>query len=130
MTNRAAPLRGLRLLVVEDDYLVAQVLINFLEDAGAVIVGPIGWVDEALALIAEGTNRFDGAVLDINLHGSKSYPIADALTARSIRFVFATGYGADALDEPYRHCPQREKPFDQTALVAAFGQLPASGPRT
>jgi len=130
MTNGAAALGGLRVLVVEDDYFVAQVLVDLLEDVGAVVIGPIGWVDEALALIADGTDRFDGAVLDVNLHGSKSYPIADALTARSIKFIFATGYGADALDEPYRHCPRCEKPFDQTALVAAFGQLPASGPRT
>jgi CheY-like chemotaxis protein len=121
MTNGAAALEGLRVLVVEDDYLVAQVLIELLEDAGAVVVGPVGWVDEALALIADRTNRFDGAVLDVNLHGSKSYPIADALAARSIKFIFATGYSAEALDEPYRHCPRCEKPFDQSALIAAFG---------
>ena len=121
MTNGAAGLEGRRLLVVEDDYLVAQVLIDLLEDAGAVVTGPIGSVDEALALIADSPDRFDGAVLDVNLHGSKSYPIADALTARSIKFIFATGYGADALDEPYRRCPRCEKPFDQGALIAAFG---------
>jgi DNA-binding LytR/AlgR family response regulator len=99
---------------------VAQVVIDLLENAGAEVIGPIGSVNEALSLIADNNQRFDGAVLDVNLRGSKSYPIADALAARSIKFVFATGYGADALDAQYRRYPRCEKPFDQTALIAAF----------
>lgn len=116
-------LRDRRILVVEDDYLVAQVLVDFLEEAGATVVGPVGWVDEALALIEASAAGIDGAILDINLHGSRSYPVADALTGRSIPFIFATGYGSDALDEPYRMHRRCEKPFDHSGLISALAQL-------
>lgn len=116
-------LRNRRILVVEDDYLVAQILVNFLEEAGATVVGPIGWVEEAVVLIEADASRIDAAILDINLHGSRSYPIADALIGRSVPFVFATGYGFDALEEPYRSHRRCDKPFDQNALVAALEQL-------
>ena|SRR5690348_12824964 len=117
MTKGADALRGLRVLVIEDDYLVAQMLVGLLEDAGAQVTGPIGWMDEALTFVADPTHRFDLAIIDINLHGLKSYPVADALAARSIRFAFASGYDGDAIDEPYRRYPRCEKPYNQTALV-------------
>lgn len=118
-----ASLRDRGILVVEDDYLVAQILVDFLEETGATVVGPIGWVEEALALIEADASQIDAAILDINLHGSRSYPVADALTGRSIPFVFATGYASDALDGPYRSHGRCEKPFDQKALTAALEQL-------
>nr|WP_256464295.1 response regulator [Bradyrhizobium sp. 21] len=116
-------MRGRRILVIEDDYLLAQVLIDFLEEAGAEIVGPIGWVEEALAAIDNGEINVDAAVLDVNLHGAKSYPIADALAERSVPFVFATGYGSDALDASYLDHPRCEKPFDQSMLVALLNDI-------
>ncbi len=116
----AAALRGRRILVIEDDYLVAQVLADLLEEAGAKVVGPIGWVDEAIAFIADNGATLDGAVLDVNLHGRKSYPIADALEGRGITFIFTTGYGADAVDSAYLRFPRCQKPFDQHALVTAL----------
>ncbi|HEX4194862.1 MAG TPA: response regulator [Stellaceae bacterium] len=123
MMDGAEALRGQQILVVEDDYLVAQVLVDLLEDAGATVIGPIGWVDEALTLITDPAHRLDAAVLDVNLHGSKSYPIADALADRSIGFIFATGYGADALDGAYRDHRRCEKPFNQRTLIAALNDL-------
>lgn len=120
MTEDAQSLQGLRILIVEDDYLVAQILVELMKDVGAEVIGPIGWVEEALAFIEDDGNLFDGAVLDVNLHGRKSYPIADALARRSVKFTFATGYGTGSLDEPYRRYPQCEKPFNRTALVAAL----------
>src|SRR5215207_4792017 len=96
--EQRALLEGRRILVVEDDFLVAQILCEILEDAGAVVVGPIGWVEEALAFLDGNDTAFDSAILDINLHGEKSYVIADVLVSRNIRFAFATGYGGDALD--------------------------------
>lgn len=123
MTDEGTILRGRRILVVEDDYLLGQVLIDFLEEAGAEIVGPIGWVEEALAAIENGARDIDAAVLDINLHGAKSYPIADALAERSVPFVFATGYGLDAVDASYLHRPRCEKPFDQSVLVALLSDI-------
>jgi DNA-binding NtrC family response regulator len=128
VTDGAQPLRGCRILVVEDDYLLTLVLTDFLEEAGAEVIGPIGWVEEALAFIEHDVHEFNAAVLDVNLHGSKSYPIADALAARSIKFIFATGYGADALDEGYRHYARCEKPVDQAALIKVFGGLLSKSP--
>ena len=118
MADDAAFLAGRRILVVEDDYLVAQVLIDLLERAGAEVLGPIGWIDEALAMVADPGLHVDGAILDVNLHGAKSYPIAEALAARSIPCVFTSGYGADALDPSYRDWPRCEKPFNQDTLLA------------
>jgi CheY-like chemotaxis protein len=120
MVSGTAPLGGRRILVVEDDYLVAQVLVALLEDAGAEVVGPIGWIDEAIAFIEHDSQKLDGAVLDVNLHGKKSYPIADALAVRSVEFVFATGYDAGMIDGKYRHHRRCEKPFNRPALIAAL----------
>lgn len=113
-------LEGRRILVIEDDYLVAQVLCDLLEELGAVTVGPIGWASEALAFIESSEANFDSAIIDVNLHGEKSYPVAEALMRRNVRFALATGYGADGLDEAYRSLPRCEKPFDQNALIAAL----------
>lgn len=128
MAQEAAALAGLRILVVEDDYLVAQVLVDFLEDAGAEVVGPIGWTEEAVAFLTEDGQRLDRAVLDINLHGTKSYPVADALIARSVRFVFTTGYGVGVIDGKYAQYPRCEKPFSQGAVIAALAG-DKNGPR-
>ena len=115
-------LAGRRILVIEDDYLVGLVLAELLQDAGAEIVGPIGWIEEAIALIESGREKLDAAVLDVNLHGQKSYPIADALIARSVGFVFATGYGASVIDSKYQAYPRCEKPFHQHTLLAALAR--------
>jgi CheY-like chemotaxis protein len=85
------PFQGKRILVIEDEYLVAQVVIDYLEDAGAEVVGPLGRIDDALAYIDEHYSTLDAAVLDVNLHGQKSYPIADALGSKNIIFIFTTG---------------------------------------
>ena len=118
--EEGSELRGRRILVVEDDFLVAQVVVDILEEAGAVVIGPIGWVEEALAFIAGNDAAFDGAVLDVNLHGATSYPIADALAAINVRFVFTTGYGTGALNAAYGGYPRCQKPFSQSALLAAL----------
>jgi DNA-binding LytR/AlgR family response regulator len=118
----AAPLQGRRILVIDDDYLVAMVVVGFLEEAGAEILGPIGRADEAIAFIKVNGTAIDGAVLDVNLHGSKSYPVADALAEHAIGFVFATGYGADAVDGDYRDCPRCEKPFNAVSLIGTLAK--------
>jgi CheY-like chemotaxis protein len=114
------PLQGRRILVVEDDYLVAEIVTQMLEDAGATVLGPYGWRDEALDFINSGCAYFDAALLDVNLHGHASYPIADALIERQIHFAFATGYGAGVLEEAYRDYPRCEKPFRQQTLFDAL----------
>jgi CheY-like chemotaxis protein len=122
MPDDAIPLQGLRILVVEDDFLVGQTLLAMLEDAGATVLGPIGWAHEALAFVTNNPGQFDCAVLDVNLHGEKSYAVADALVERNVDFVFSTGYGANALDPKYRHFKRCEKPFALNVLVQALAQ--------
>ena len=123
MAHETAGLEGRRILVVEDDYLLAQLLVDVLEEAGARVVGPIGWMEEAVAFVEGNTERLDAAVLDINLHGARSYPVADALALVSVRFVFTTGYGAGSIESRYSHHPRCEKPFDESALIAALAGL-------
>lgn len=114
------PLAGRRILVIEDDYLVAQALCGLLMEAGATVVGPIGWLDEALTIVGKCYDQFDSVVLDVDLHGEKSYPVADALLSTSTQFVFTTGYGRDALDAAYQECPRCEKPLDPQTLFHAL----------
>ena len=113
-------LRGRRILLVEDDFLVAEVISAILEEDGAVVVGPVGSVSEALTFIASRTADFHQAVLDLNLHGARSYAVADALLALGIGFVFTTGYDASTLEEPYRSYPHCMKPVARDELVAAL----------
>ena len=127
MTDPSPPLRprlqNRRVLVVEDDFLIGDALTDVLESQGAVVIGPIGWTMEALAVVREGAPRFDIAVLDVDLHGERSYPIADVLLSRGIPFVFTTGYNADAVDPAYRAHARYEKPLSGTALVAGLAAM-------
>jgi CheY-like chemotaxis protein len=125
-------LDGQCILVIEDDYFGARALIELLESCGARTVGPIGWVQEALDFIHRQPSSFDIALLDINMHGEKSYSVADALMAHGKYFVFTTGYGAAAMEENYRLIPRCEKPFGRDAILAALlGEFQAeSGVRT
>ncbi|WP_064706370.1 response regulator [Rhizobium bangladeshense] len=104
-----ATLVGRRLLIVEDEYLIARDLVQLLRNDGAEVIGPVATVDAALDLIDE-TPSLDGAVLDINLQGEMAYPIADVLTKRGVPFVFATGYDDAAILGRYRDVPRCEKP--------------------
>ncbi|VXC90114.1 CheY-like chemotaxis protein [Burkholderia sp. 8Y] len=120
MNDDARKLEGRTIMVVEDDFLVALALSMVLQQAGASIVGPVATAREAVALLEEDNRHIDAAILDVDLNGEKSYPVADALTLRHITFVFATGYGAEALDFPYRQCPRLQKPLDHQALFKAL----------
>jgi DNA-binding response OmpR family regulator len=114
------PFQGKRILVIEDEYLVAQVVIDYLEDAGAEVVGPFGRIDDALAYIDDHYSTLDAAVLDGNLHGQKSYPIADALGSKNIILIFTTG---ETLDSRFLHLPRCQKPFTQQALITAPAEV-------
>lgn len=116
MTEQDNALDGRKILVVEDDYLEALALAEVLQAAGADVIGPVSEIQEALSFV-EKVNDIDAAILDVDLHGQKSYPVAQALAARQIRFVFATGYGEEAIDQAYRAYPRLQKPFDERALV-------------
>jgi CheY-like chemotaxis protein len=114
-------LSGRRVLVVEDEMLVAALLQDMLADLGCVVIGPATSVDEALALID--TQMLDVAVLDVNLGGQMSYPVADALLARQVPFTFSTGYASNRLQEGYRTLPALQKPYHLTELQDALAEV-------
>jgi len=114
--------RPARILVVEDEYLLADTLAEALAELGAEVVGPVGHLAEALALVAAAP--VDGAVLDINLHGEMVFPLADILTDRGVPYVFATGYGQENIPDRYKGVPTLSKPIDarqMTPLLRAAG---------
>lgn len=112
-------LHGLRILVVEDSLLVAEVILDVLQDCGCDIVGPASRVQQAVALVQQ--NALDGALLDMNLAGELCFPVAAALTERRVPFVFLTGYDEAAVPPEYRGVPRMTKPFQirELALLAA-----------
>jgi DNA-binding response OmpR family regulator len=118
-------LAGRRILVVEDEFLVAEYVGEILRAAGAEVLGPLGQLDETLAFIEAEKDRLDAVVLDVNLHGHSSFPIADLLVRNGIRFVFTTGYDGGAIDAAYRGYPRCEKPFREEALLAALAPATA-----
>jgi CheY-like chemotaxis protein len=101
--------RRLRVLIVEDEMLVAMNIEDMLLDLGHEVAGIASRLGPALALARDGA--FDVAMLDVNLAGDRSFPVADLLIERGIPFLFATGYGLDGIEEKYRDRPVLQKPF-------------------
>lgn len=123
----AAPLAGKRILVVEDEALLAMKLKDMLEKQGCVVVGPVARLARALALL-DG-EAIDGAVLDINLAGVPVFPLALELRARGIPFIFATGYeGSVAYPDEVRDAPRVRKPYGDAQLLGALEHALAGRP--
>ncbi len=112
-------LRDHRILVVEDESLVAMLLETILEDMGCVPVGAASSVAEAHDLLAA-EGKIDGALLDVNVGGTEVFPVADALIERGIPFVFSTGYGEGGLPERFRGHTTIQKPFTEAAVCQAL----------
>lgn len=108
-------LRDLRILVVEDEYFLADDIARALGAVGAVVVGPVGDARKALDLAT--AEDFDGALIDINLHGDLIYAIADVLLDRAVPFLFATGYARSSLPARFEAVPHFEKPVEASVLV-------------
>jgi len=119
--GETSALSGRRVLVVEDDYLIADDLARSLEQLGATILGPTGSVKGALALLARG-EAIDAAVLDINLGAEKVFPVADALIKEGVPFVFATGYDHWIVPDTFSRVRRFEKPIDIRALARALSK--------
>lgn len=117
--NEQPPLLGCRVLVVEDEYLIADELRCELEGAGAEVVGPIGHLAPAME-IAGADEAIDAAVLDLNLGGAEVLPLADLLIGRGVPVVFATGYDAESLPSRFADVPTCGKPVSFLTLVAAL----------
>lgn len=112
----ASLLQGRRILVVEDEFMIADGVRRALASAGATVLGPIGNLDDALALI-QSEPHIDGALLDANLVGVYAYPAADLLLSRGVKIVFVTGY--DLADIPHRFSvvPRCQKPFSAKRIL-------------
>lgn len=113
-------LSGRHILVVEDEMMILMLIEDALADLGA-SVAAAATVDQALALID--AQVFDAAMLDVNLNGNKSYPVAEALAARGVPFIFLTGYVNHALTGGYSDRPVLKKPFRIQQLVDCIGLL-------
>ena len=116
-------LSGRRVLVVEDETLVAMLVEDTLLDAGAQVMGPVATVSEALSMLER--ELPDLAVLDLNLAGETSEPIADALRARGVPFVVASGYGSSGVPARHVGVPVLAKPYAPEELTAALVRLSA-----
>ena len=103
-----------RILVVEDELMIRMLLEDMLGELGYTVAAEAARIEEALE--AAKNADFDIAILDVNLNGQPISPVADALVARGMPFVFATGYGERGLPEPYRDRPTLKKPFQMDGL--------------
>ena len=103
-----------RILVVEDELMIRMLLEDMLGELGYTVAAEAARIEEALE--AAKNADFDSAILDVNLNGQPISPVADALVARGMPFVFATGYGERGLPEPYRDRPTLKKPFQMDGL--------------
>ena len=126
-SRQTADLSGRRILVVEDEYMIADDMQRELEALGAEVVGPAGSLGEAMNMLQHAEVNL--AVIDVNLGGEKAFPLADALQARDLHFVFTTGYDQAALPDRYAAVPRCEKPVNMRRLISALlksGARPAS----
>ncbi len=105
---------GKRILVVEDEMIVAMLIEDILMDNGAIVVGPAARVNKALDLL--GSETVDAALLDVNLAGENTMPVAQELRRRGIPFAFATGYGAAGIPDGFAGQPLLQKPFQERDL--------------
>jgi CheY-like chemotaxis protein len=119
--------KGARVLVVEDEAMIRMLLEDMLGELGFTVAAQAARVDEALE--AARTVAFDVAILDVNLNGQTIVPVAEALDARGMPFVFATGYGELNLPEAFRDRPTLKKPFQMEGLVRTL-EIALSGGKT
>jgi len=112
---------GLRVLLVEDENLVALLLEDMLAELGHSVVGPVARLKKAVEMAQ--SEAIDLAILDVNINGEEAYPIAEVLEARGIPFIFSTGYGKSSLPARYRDRPTLAKPFQQRTLQELIAEV-------
>jgi CheY-like chemotaxis protein len=116
------PLSGHRVLVIEDEYFLADDIVRALKALGARIVGPVGELQEATDVV-DGNVAIDAAVVDINLRSKMVFPLARMLRARKIPFVFTTGYDRTSIEAEFRDIHLWEKPLDMAGLTRDLTSL-------
>jgi CheY-like chemotaxis protein len=121
MVTGMSELTGLRVLVVEDELLVSMLVEDMLSDFGCKVVGPASDIDQALQLARDA--GIDIAILDVNVSGRQSFPVADILKGRGLPFAFASGYGEAGVIDAHRGALVLQKPFLQSDLEKALISL-------
>lgn len=115
------PLAGCRVLVIEDEYFIADDMSRAFVERGADVVGPIGDLQSALNQVR--LEGFEVAVVDLNLRNEMAYAVADELQRQDIPFVFATGYNQSMIPARFADVKRWEKPFDEGQLIADVERL-------
>ncbi|MBS7539332.1 response regulator [Ancylobacter lacus] len=125
MSESARSLEGSRIFILEDESLVSMMIEAMVEELGGVVLASHTQLQPAMEFIADRHTEIDVAVLDVNLGGTRSYPVADALRSRGAPFVFSTGYDDGAIPPEWLEYPRVRKPFQldelADALKAALG---------
>jgi DNA-binding response OmpR family regulator len=116
---------AVRILLVEDEIIIAMLMTDDLTDAGYEVVGPVGRLEQAVDMAKRQT--FDLAVLDGNLHGEKVFPVADVLVGRGIPFLFLTGYSSNDMPKRFFKHTVLQKPIVLEHLLQWITQTTADG---
>lgn len=122
MTASSSALHDRHVLVIENDYMIAQETAEMLFAVGAKVLGPVPSLDAALHLV-EAEERIDCVVLDVKLRDAACWSLVDVLLTRGVFVVLATGYSVDVLPRAYAHLPHCEKPVSSEDLTRALVQL-------
>ena len=124
--TKPANLAGRRILVVEDDMMIAVIIEEVLQNLGCVVIGPVGKLDTALRLANE--EVLDAAILDVTIRGGETFPVAERLQARGVPFALASGYGDWALPEAFQNQARLTKPFTVHELETQVRALSSRHP--
>jgi DNA-binding response OmpR family regulator len=119
---RPLPLNGCSIMVVEDEFLIADDISTILREAGADVIGPAASLPEGMRLAGD-TQMIDAAVLNIDLNGVTVFPLADELLGRGVRIMFLTGYGESTIPEQYAAIPCCAKPAPPGSLIEELKAL-------
>ena len=114
-----------RILIVEDEMMIALLIEDALDELGYAVVGPVSKLDAAITLARDET--FSAAILDVNIRGGNTFPVATILRERGIPFVLASGYGAWALPDAFKGHPLLQKPFTASDVEKAIGAMLTEG---
>jgi DNA-binding response OmpR family regulator len=120
--NSTSSLQGQRILIVEDQFLIAVELQDCLENAGATVVGPVGRLDRALSKATDGS--LHAALLDVDLNGERCWPVADALQDAGVPFAFTTGFSASIkMPDRFAKYPVVSKSYREGEVLAVLRKL-------
>lgn len=120
-TEKKSALKNARVLILEDEWMIATHMVELLEDYGCKVVGPANRIAKALELVS--AEAIDGALLDLNVAGETAYGVAQALRDRGVPFTFVTGYSSGLINEDYRDRASIQKPINATKFRQALESM-------